>query len=277
MGGLCGGMSLTPNSKVSRSVRISANGASLAGFLSRLALDSPPLPVRILFEPEGASCWTMNAGKTLMVMFDKHPIDGLKVKQPCVIICNPKELSDLVRSKSRGETVKVSTEASEPIRITTKSNGGAEIMPADEDDCLTIPDRNILPIADDKRLFPMFENEPATSESTFAITELTKANMEMKTANAPYVVMTFSPTSSEARSGHWNGKTTRSWTPLEATLTGETFTAAFTDTINTVLAVLIGTTDTLKVSKHLKGQFVVIESLSGHKTTIVATEAIKEI
>ena len=152
MGGLCGGMSLTPNSKVSRSVRISANGASLAGFLSRLALDSPPLPVRILFEPEGASCWTMNAGKTLMVMFDKHPIDGLKVKQPCVIICNPKELSDLVRSKSRGETVKVSTEASEPIRITTKSNGGAEIMPADEDDCLTIPDRNILPIADDQRI-----------------------------------------------------------------------------------------------------------------------------
>ena len=82
-------------------------------------------------------------------------------------------------------------------------------MPADEDDCMTIPDRNILPIADDKRLFPMFENEPATSEAVFTNAELTKANMEMKTANAPYVVMTFN-TESEARSGHWNGKTTRS-------------------------------------------------------------------
>lgn len=269
-------MSLTPNSKVSRSVRLSANGTSLAAFVSRLALDSPPVPVRILFEPEGASCWTMNAGKTLMVMFDKHPIDGLKVKQPCVIVCNPKELADLVRSKSRGDMVRISAEASEPITITTKSNGGAEIMPADEDDCMTIPDRNILPIADDKRLFPMFDNEPATSEAVFTNAELTKANMEMKTANAPYVVMTFN-TKSEARSGHWNGKTTRSWTPIEAALTGEPFTVAFTDTLNNIISVLVSTTDSLKVSKHSKGQFVVIESLTGHKTTIVATEAIKEI
>ena len=269
-------MSLTPNSKVSRSVRLSANGTSLAAFLSRLALDSPPVPVRILFEPEGASCWTLNAGKTLMVMFDRHPIVGLKVKQSCAIVCNPKELADLVRSKSKGETIKVMTDANEPIKILTKSNGGAEIMPADENDCMTIPDRNIMPIADDKRLFPMFDDEPATSEAVFSHTELTKANMEMKTANAPYVVMTFGD-KSEARSGHWNGKTTRSWTPIVSTLTGVPFTVSFTDTLNDVISVLTGTTDSLKVSKHTKGQFVVIESLTGHKTTIVATEAIKEI
>tara|TARA_R110000803_G_scaffold27167_5_gene63609 strand:- start:241 stop:690 length:450 start_codon:yes stop_codon:yes gene_type:complete len=149
-------------------------------------------------------------------------------------------------------------------------------MPADENDCMTIPDRNIMPIADDKRLFPMFDDEPATSEAVFSHTELTKANMEMKTANAPYVVMTFAD-KSEARSGHWNGKTTRSWTPIESTLTGAPFTVSFTDTLNDVISVLTGTTDSLKVSKHTKGQFVVIESLTGHKTTIVATEAIKEI
>ena len=122
----------------------------------------------------------------------------------------------------------------------------------------------------------MFDNEPATSEAVFTNAELTKANMEMKTANAPYVVMTFN-TKSEARSGHWNGKTTRSWTPIEAALTGEPFTVAFTDTLNNIISVLVSTTDSLKVSKHSKGQFVVIESLTGHKTTIVATEAIKEI
>ena len=44
---------LTPNSKVSRSARVEANGTSLASFLSMLALDTPPLPVRILFENEG--------------------------------------------------------------------------------------------------------------------------------------------------------------------------------------------------------------------------------
>ena len=119
---------LTPNSRYPLA-RVEANGTSLASFLSMLALDTPPLPVRILFENEGASCWTMNTGKTLMVFIDRYPIEGLKVKQPCAIVCNPKELADLVRSKSRGETVRLTTEANEPIVVSTKSNGGAEIMP----------------------------------------------------------------------------------------------------------------------------------------------------
>lgn len=266
---------LTPNSKVTRSARISANGGSLASFLTMLALDTPAVPVRILFENEGASCWTMNAGKTLMSFINRYPIDGLKVKEPCIIVCNPKEVADLVRSKSRGETIRLSTEASEPIKISTKERGGAEIMPADEDDCMTIPDRNVMPSKDGKLLFPMFENEPATSEALIDKSVLTTARMEMATANAPYVVMTLD-SKSEVRAGHWTAKTTRSWTPIEAEVKGESFTVAFTDSINSILSLLTAS-NALKVSKHHKGQFVALETLTEPKITIIATEAIKEI
>lgn len=267
---------LTPNSKVTRSARIEANGGSLANFLSRLALDTPAMPVRILFENDGASCWTMNAGKTLMVMLDRWAIDGLKVKEPCAIVCNPKELADLVRVKSRGDTVRVTTAANEPIVVSTKSHGGAEVMPADEDDCLTIPDRNVLPVKDGKRLFPMFDNEPATSEAILTTGELTKAYMEMQTANAPYVTVSFDA-KSEARSGHWGSKTTRSWTPVDATFSGSPFTVSFTDSLKTVLSVLTAAGTDLKVSKHHKGHFMALETTAGNQTTIIATEAIKEI
>jgi len=265
---------LTPNSKVSRTARIEADGASLAAFFSRLALDNPAVPVKVLFEPEGASCWTMNAGKTLMVLLNRWAITGLKVKDPCVIVCNPKELSDLIRAKSRGGAVRLTTAANEPIAITTKDHGGAEVMPADEDDCLTIPDRNVLPYGPDgERLFPMFDNEPPTYTATLGLPELTKASMEMQTAGAPYVSVSFDA-KSEARAGHWNGKTTRSWTPLEVLKrTGGPFTVSFTDTLKSLISVLNGAGDVVKVSKHHKGHFVVIECTT---TTIIATEAIKE-
>jgi hypothetical protein len=218
----------------------------------------------------------MNAGKTLMVLMDRWAIDGLKVKEPCAIVCNPKELADLVRAKSRGGTVRLTTSANEPIAISTKEHGGAEVMPADEDDCLIIPDKNVLPTNDEgKRLFPMFDDEPATSEAILTISELTKASMEMQTANAPYVAVSFDA-KSEARAGHWGGKTTRSWTPIEATFSGAPFTVSFTDTLKSLISVLNGAGDALKVSKHHKGHFLVVETTTGNKTTIVATEAIKE-
>jgi hypothetical protein len=269
---------LTPNSQVSRTARIEADGPALAAFFARLAMDNPAVPVKVLFEPKGASCWTMNAGKTLMVLLDRWAIDGLKVKEPCVIVCNPKELSDLIRAKSRGGAVRLTTAANEPIAITTKDHGGAEVMPADEDDCLTIPDRNVLPYEPNtgQRLFPMFDNEPPTYTATLVLSELTKASMEMQTANAPYVSVSFDA-KSEARAGHWSGKTTRSWSPLDViSRTGGPFTVSFTDTLKSLISVLNGATDPLRVSKHHKGHFLVVETTTGNKTTIVATEAIKE-
>ena len=210
-----------------------------------------------------------------MAFINRYPIEGLKVKQPCVIVCNPQELCNLVRSKSRGDTVRLTTEANEPIVISTKSNGGAEIMPADEEDCMTIPDRNVLPTKDGHLVFPMFDNEVATSEAVIDKSVLMSCAMEMKVANAPYVVMTLDK-KSEVRAGHWGAKTTRSWTPIEATFTGEPFTVAFTDTIQTILSLLTASND-LKVSKHTKGQFVAIETLTDPQIQIIATEAIKEI
>ena len=268
---------LTPNSQVSRTARIEADGPSLAAFFARLAMDNPAVPVKVLFEPEGATCWTMNAGKTLMVLLSRWVIKDLRVKEPCVIVCNPKELSDLIRAKSRGLMVRLKTAANEPITITTISSGGATVMPADEEDCLTIPDRNVLPHdpATGHRLFPMFDQEPPTYTATLGLDELTKASMEMQTAGAPYVSVAFDE-KSEARAGHWNGKTTRSWTPIEVLKrTGGPFTVSFTDTLKTLVSVLNGAGDVFKVSKHHKGHFVVIECTTS-ATTIVATEAIKE-
>jgi len=268
---------LTPNSQVSRTARIEADGPALAAFFARLAMDNPAVPVKVLFEPKGATCWTMNAGKTLMVLLNQWVISGLKVKEPCVIVCNPKELSDLIRAKSRGGAVRLTTAANKPIAITTKDHGGAEVMPADEEDCMTIPDRNVLPhdTATGHRLFPMFDNEPPTYTATLALPELTKASMEMQTAGAPYVSVSFDA-KSEARAGHWNGKTTRSWSPIEVLKrTGGPFTVSFTDTLKSLISVLNGAGDVFKVSKHHKGQFLVVECTTG-ATTIVATEAIKE-
>lgn len=268
---------MTPNSRVSRTVQIEANGSSLASFLTRLAMDTPCLPVKVLFDSNGATCWSMNAGKTVMLFANEWSIEGLKVKEPCVLVFDPKEMSDIVRSKSRGDTVRITTTAGEPIEIVTKTHGGASILPANEDDCYTIPDRNRMPVgAKGEVLFPMFDNEPATSTGLITVAELRKALLEMTTANASYVSISFDK-KAEARSGHWGSKTTKSWCPIECEFSGSPFTISLTDSLNTVLSLLDTTTTQVKVSKHHKGQFVVFESIDGQNTTIVCTEAVKEV
>jgi hypothetical protein len=225
---------MTPNSKVSRSAMIECSGRDMANFLSTVAMDSPAMPVKILFENEGVSCWTLNASKTVMLMLNRWSLDGLKVKQPCVIVCDPKEMADVIRAKSKGEMIRIKAEANAPIQIICKGRGGAEVMPADEEDCFLIPDRHQLPVSDDgKRMFPMFDMEHATWEATLSPSELRVAMAEMSTAKSEYVVITFD-NKSEARAGHWSGKTTRSWSPITATTTGK-FTASFTDVLSTVM------------------------------------------
>ena len=269
-------MSLTPNSKVPRTVKVQCDGMGIAELLDKVCLDSPPVPVRILFEPEGVSVWTLNVPKTMQCLISRWPIAGLKVKEPCVVIADPKELSNVIRAKSRGLSVRIETAASQPIKITTPSNGGAEIMPSDEDDCLLIPDRWVIPKKDGKFVFPMFDNEPATSEATISKEQLTLAYREMQSANAPYVVITFDK-ECEARSGHWTSKSTKSWVPIQADWTGEPFTVSFTECLKSVIGAFSKDTTTLRVAKHTKGQFVVIESVDGAKTTVVVTEALREI
>tara|TARA_R110001592_G_scaffold67354_6_gene206563 strand:- start:9726 stop:10535 length:810 start_codon:yes stop_codon:yes gene_type:complete len=268
-------MDLTPNSKVSRTASVQVDGGEFADLLNRVTLDSPPAPVRILFESSGVSVWTLNVSKTIQCLITRWPLAGLKVKEPCVILADPKDLSDVVRAKSRGEAIRISTNASEPIMIGTKNQGGAEVMPADEDDCLLIPDRWVLPHDENGNItFPMFDNQPATATAEISVEELRKAYHEMMTAKAPYVVITFD-NKSEARSGHWTSKTTRSWVPLEAKVNGP-FTMSMTESFKTLLNLFHSSTTMLKISKHEDGQFVAIEAMDGPSTTTVATEAIKE-
>lgn len=268
----------TPNSRVSRTVKVQADASALASLMERVAMDTPAVPIRLLFEPEGVSCWTLNAGKTVMLMLTRWPVTGLKVKEPCVLVCDPKETAAVIRTKGRGGAIRLSAEPSDAIAITTQEHGGAEVMPADEDDCLTVPDRNRIPHNDEGiPLFPMFDSEPATWTATMPLTSLREAHAEMTVTKAPYVVLTLKEGSdpSEARSGHWSGKQTRSWTPIEAT-TPKTFTVAFTDVLHTIISRFSNETTMVRVSKHEKGSFVVIEATDGPDTMLVATEAIRE-
>ena len=256
---------------------IQVNGGEFANLLSAVCMDSPPVPVKILFENEGISVSGLNVAKTMQAILTRWPVSGLKVKEPCVLLADPKELGDIVRAKSRGELIRISTKASQPISISTKNNGGAEVMPAEEEDCLIIPDRWLMPKNEKGQiLFPMFDNEPATHTAKISCEQLRKAVHEQLTAKAPYVVITFDK-KGEARSGHWSGKQVRSWTPLEIEIEGEPFKVAFTESLKTVLSVFGTTTTQVRVSKHEKGQFAVLESIDGNNTTVVATEAIREV
>jgi len=273
-----GDWGVTPNAKVTRSALVRANASSLAGVLERMSMDTPPVPVRILFEPEGVSCWTLNAGKTVMLMMTRWEVDSLRVKEPSVIVCDPKELASVVRAKGRDGDVQIKTEASAPIVVTSPTYGGAEVMPADENDCLSVPDRNQIPVSTDGvRLFPMFDMAPATWSVDMPIQSLRTAVAEMAVSKAPYSVLSLRVGSdpSEARSGHWGAKQTRSWTPIEATPTSD-FTVSFTDTLSILLGRFDSQTTQVRISKHEKGAFVVIESLDGCNTVLVATEAKKE-
>jgi len=256
---------------------IQVNGGEFANLLSAVCMDSPPVPVKILFENEGISIGGLNVSKTIQTILTRWPVSGLKVKEPCVLLTDPKELGDIVRAKSRGEMIRITTSASHPISISTRNNGGAEVMPTEEEDCLIIPDRWLMPKNEKGDiLFPMFENEPATHSAIVSIQELRKAVHEQITAKAPYVVITFDK-KGEARSGHWSGKQIRSWTPLEMEIHGEPFKVAFTESLKTILNTFGTTTTQVKISKHEKGQFAVLESIDGHNTRVIATEAIREV
>ena len=105
-------------------------------------------------------------------------------------LCDPKELAAVVRAKGRDGDVQIKTEASAPIEVTSPTYGGAEVMPADENDCLSVPDRNQIPVSTDGvRLFPMFDMAPATWSVDMPIQSLRTAVAEMAVSKAPYSVL----------------------------------------------------------------------------------------
>ena len=269
----------TPSSEVPRRVDVSVNAGRFCTFLDAGTVDDPATPVRVLFTTEGASIWTTNQTRTLQVFIDRWDVvEGLP-SADCVMLVNPKELSDMLKNKfGRDELVRIQTDVHKPIEISGESSGGASIMPSDEDECLTIPDRWVLPIVDGVRTFPMFRNEPDDHIITMSIDQLRRGLKDMTTAKAPYIEYTWSSGKAKCEAGHWTSKTSRSWSDVDfvAVKGADNWSIRFTDNLRTIIRRFDPATETVTISKHRDGQFVIIDSTDGEFTSVLATEAVRE-
>jgi len=264
---------LTPNSDVSRTVKAQFDAGQFSELMTTLVMDgSTQSPVRVLLTEDGVSVWTHDNAKTIQALVSNRDIDGLTVDEPCVLLVEPKSFSELLSAKFGGHTVRVQTDAGKPITIRSKDGSQAVYHASDEDDCNIVPDHWVLPVNDKgERLFPMFDNQPATSVVQLTRSELNRGITDMKVAKAPYAVFSFNAKKSECQSGHWGAKTNRSASPIVATLTGEPVEVCFTNNLSTILSVLDG--DLITIHKHKDGGFAVLE---GATTTVVSTEATRE-
>jgi hypothetical protein len=264
-------MTLTPNSEVSRTVEIRVGALALSELMEKVCADSPPNPVRIVFTENGASVWTHDMAKTVQILATDYPLDGLKVKEPCVLLVDPRSFGELLATKF-DSAVQITTTASEPIII--KAKGGANVVyhPADEDDCHCVPDHWVMDNnSDGWTVFTMFDDETATSRVTISREELHRGIIDMQVAKAPYVVFKFEHGGSSCASGHWGSKTNRSYSAVEAKVEGDDCEVCFTENLGMLVTKFAS--DTVILQKHSRAPFVIIESGA---ITMVASEAQRE-
>ena len=268
---------ITPNSPVSRSAQIRVKASSLADILSRVTLDKPSGAIKILFKKSGSvSVWTHDISKTIQMIVTDLEIPDMKVKEDCILLIEPDGFSNLLQSKYADQTVQITTSANQPIVIKDQNGSQVVFHPADEGDCQIIPDRWIMPKNSDGWIqIPQKDMEPCTSRITISRSELSKGVIDMKVANAPYVVFHFDSEKhdlSSCRSGHWGSKTNQSQTRLTAKVEGDPTDVVFTEILSGILSRSVG--DSFVIQKHSEIPFVIIES---GPIRFVASEAQKEI
>ena len=264
----------TPNSAVSRSAQIRVQASVLADILSRLTLDKPSGAIKILFKKSGSvSVWTHDIAKTVQMIMTDQTISDMKVKEDCVLLIEPDSFANLLQSKYADQIVQITTSANQPIVI--KDQQGSEVVfhPADESDCQIVPDRWIMPTGSSGWIrIPSKNNEPCTSRITISRNDLAKGMIDMKVANAPYVVFSFTKKTNTCRSGHWGTKSNQSETRITAKLEGKDTDVVFTENLNGILSKSIG--DAFTIQKHSELPFVIVECGA---IRFVASEAQKEI
>ena len=265
-------MSITPNSlELNRSADILVSADDLSSALSATITDNPPAPVRVMFTNNGMSVWTYDNAKTLQILVDDKELRGLKVKDDCVLLIEPKAFSELLSAKFAGQNVRIQTSANKPIVVKTREGGQAVYHAADEDECHTVPDHWRLKKDDNAHYqFPMFDNETSTLVVKLSRSELQRGLVDMQVAKAPYVVFAFG-IKSTCSSGHWGAKSNQSTSPISADVVKGSGEVCFTSNLSTILKALDG--DEFVIQKHDKGTFVVLDAQT---TSIVATEAIRE-
>lgn len=268
---------LTPNdTSISRKVNVRVRANCLADLCDTVTIENPPQPIRLVITEDGGTIWTHDTSRTAQVLVNDYPLAGLRIKEPCVLLVQPRQFSELLRAKFKDEAVEIETDKAEPITIKSKSGASVVYHAADEDDTATVPDHWILPVdGDGNRVFPMFDNEPATSKILIDTDEVKRGLLDMRIANAPYVEFNFSDSGSFAQSGHWGAKTNQSRTPITADIDGEACTVNFTENLADIISRFKGSTQ-VEIQRHNKGGLFVISSADGPDVTIVATEAVRE-
>lgn len=255
---------LTPNNDVSRTVQLRVSAKSLANQLRRVCLDTPPQPVRVLFTDAGMSVWTYDLAKTMHVFLTDAPLVDYKVKEPCVLLVNPKEFSDTLALKFKDSQVLIKTQANQEIIIQDKGGNSSVIYPADEDDCAMAPDHWQVPDSDAHPGWKHIsqKNEVCTTKVEMSRSELVKAMVDMQVASAPYCEFTFADKDkATVISGHWTSKTNRSTSKLDCVTThrvGGSLNVGLTDdTLTRLLSITTG--DSFIFHKHKDAPFVVVE------------------
>tara|TARA_R110002050_G_scaffold7274_2_gene28428 strand:+ start:33946 stop:34743 length:798 start_codon:yes stop_codon:yes gene_type:complete len=249
---------ITPNTSVNRNVNIQTDATSLAKAIRRVCVDKPSSPVRMLLRNEGISIWTHDMAKTMNIFLTDSEVDELKVKNDCILLISPDDFSDLLSTKFRGQQIQIQTKANQPIKIRNQTGSSVIYHPADEGDCAMVPDRWYME-KDDKGWIkiPQKNNESCTSKITISRASLKQGLIDMKVANAPYIVFNFSTTKSTCSSGHWASKANQSHSVIEAEVEGEDVEIGLSNSLEKLLSICNG--DSFTIHKHKDVPFVTIE------------------
>lgn len=263
---------------VSRSVRVQVDASTLSAMLRRASFDSPPAPVRILFTGEGITIWTMDLAKQAGVYLTEWMTPHYRVKTAaCVLLACPKELADMLEAKCSGMAVRIAAEPNEPIKVRAPDGSGFDLLPADENECLTIPASLTFPLdADGVRTFSAAGGASASLVASMSLAEARKGVIDMTTSKAPYVEFEFGADGTVCRAGHWTKKTNKSFTPVDASIVHGEGVLRFTDNLSTLLSRFDSETQTITISSHDDVPLVLLESNEGQSAIVVAAEAIKE-
>lgn len=267
----------SPNNAYDGELNIRVDSSSLADALDIVSLDSPAVPVKVVFDSDGMSVWTHDSARTVQVCMDGVPLKDYKADEPCSVVVNPDTMSTLLKAKF-SSTVELKNDSSQ-VSIRDKDGSRVSYYAADEDECNTIPDHWRLGTDEGWLTFPMLDNQRATTRVLVSLDELRQGLVDMKVSGAPYVVFTFNPGDSPSfcRSGHWGAKSTDSLTIVQADVEGEQAEVCFTTALASVLS-RFPSSGKVMLQKHKDAPFFVMHTLPGSDGNIqvVATEAVRE-
>lgn len=267
----------SPNQPTEHEAKLRVDTSSLAEALDVVALDSPAVPVKILFDGDSMSVWTHDSARTVQVMVDDWPVKDLTVENKSAIVVNPDSLSALLKAKFDGR-IEVTSGKDSRLDIRSSSGSSVSVTSAAEEECNTIPDHWRLGMDDGWVTFPMLDNQRATTRALIGLDELRRGLVDMKVSSAPYVVFRFNPGESPSfcQSGHWQSKATHSRTIVDATVEGESIEVCFTTALASILSRFPGC-DKVMVQKHTDAPFFVVHSVGKEgNIQVIATEAVRE-